>query len=207
MVKRYVVGIDEVGRGPLAGPVAVAAVAMRELQISNQDLRFFKGIRDSKKLSAKKRTEWFLKIKKNQNLKYAVSFVSPAVIDKKGISFALRLAVRRCLEKLNKNCKLRAAAYNLKTNNYKLLLDGSLFAPPEYKQKTIIKGDEKVSIIAAASIIAKVTRDRRMVSLSKKFPDYSFEIHKGYGTRLHCELIKKHGLSEIHRQSFCTRLV
>ena len=167
MVKRYVVGIDEVGRGPLAGPVAVAAVAMRELQISNQDLRFFKGIRDSKKLSAKKRTEWFLKIKKSQDLKFAVSFISPSVIDKKGISFALRLAVKRCLEKL-------LSAHKLKIINYKLFLDGSLFAPPEYKQKTIIKGDEKVSIIAAASIIAKVTRDRRMVSLSKKFPDYSF---------------------------------
>src|SRR3989344_2873108 len=163
MSKRHVVGIDEVGRGPLAGPVAVAALAApASLKFKVKGAGFFKEIKDSKKLSAKKRTEWFLKIKKNQNLKYAVSFVSPAVIDKKGISFALRLAVRRCLEKLNKNCKLRAAAYNLKTNNYKLLLDGSLFAPPEYKQKTIIKGDEKVSIIAAASIIAKVTRDRRM---------------------------------------------
>src|SRR3989338_7759348 len=139
MSKRHVVGIDEVGRGPLAGPVAVAALAApASLKFKVKGAGFFKEIKDSKKLSAKKREEWFLRIKKNRNLKYAVSFVSPSVIDKRGISFALRLAVKRC---------------------------------------------------------------------SKKFPDYSFEIHKGYGTRLHCELIKKHGLSEIHRQSFCTRLV
>ena len=201
MSKRHVVGIDEVGRGPLAGPVAVAALAApASLKFKVKGAGFFKEIKDSKKLSAKKREEWFLRIKKNRNLKYAVSFVSPSVIDKRGISFALRLAVKRCLEKL-------LSAHKLKIINYKLFLDGSLVAPPEYSQKTIIKGDEKISIIAAASIIAKVTRDRRMVSLSKKFPDYSFEIHKGYGTRLHCELIRKHGLSEIHRQSFCTRLI
>src|SRR3989338_2380319 len=184
MSKRHVVGIDEVGRGPLAGPVAVAALAApASLKFKVKGAGFFKEIKDSKKLSAKKREEWFLRIKKNRNLKYAVSFVSPSVIEKLG------------------------SVHKLKTINYKLFLDGSLVAPPEYSQKTIIKGDEKISIIAAASIIAKVARDRRMVSLSKKFPDYSFEIHKGYGTRLHCELIKKHGLSEIHRQSFCTRLV
>ena len=88
-----------------------------------------------------------------------------------------------------------------------LLLDGSLYAPPEYPQKTIIKGDEKIPIIAAASVIAKVTRDRKMIRLAKKFPKYSFEIHKGYGTKLHRRLLRKHGLSAIHRRSFCTKFI
>ncbi|KKS95032.1 MAG: ribonuclease H, partial [Candidatus Giovannonibacteria bacterium GW2011_GWB1_43_13] len=124
-------------------------------------------------------------------------------IDKKGISHALRLAVRRCIDKL----KTRLPDGQVENSKLKIVLDGSLYAPPEYNQRTIIKGDEKIPIIAAASIIAKVTHDRKMVRLAKKYPKYSFHIHKGYGTKLHYKLVKKHGLCDIHRRSYCSRLI
>ncbi|MBI2609616.1 ribonuclease HII [Candidatus Giovannonibacteria bacterium] len=197
---RFIVGIDEAGRGPLAGPVTVAALVQPVGSKFNKS-NFFDGIRDSKKLSAKKRDVWFSKIKKNHNFRYSVSCVSNAVIDKKGITYATRLAIKRCLKKLFVTNKL----FNYST--IKLLLDGSLHAPSEYQQETIIKGDEKISVISAASIVAKVTRDRKMMRLAKKFPLYNFDQHKGYGTKLHRELVLKNGLSEIHRVSFCTKLI
>ena len=188
-------GIDEAGRGPLAGPVMVGAVAAN-VKFKNRNVKFLKGIKDSKRLSAKKREEWFKKIKNNPKLKYSVVSISHSIIDKKGISYALHLAVERCIN-------------NLKIENQKLkiLLDGSLYAPKEYKQKTIIKGDEKIPVISAASIIAKVTRDRQMVRLAKKYPLYGFNVHKGYGTLFHRKMLKKHGFSKIHRKTFCTRLI
>src|SRR3989344_6005997 len=190
MARRYIIGIDEVGRGPLAGPVTVAAVL--------KPARFvWKNFKDSKKLSPQKRDEFFLKFK---NMPHVVSFVSNVLIDRIGISAAIRLAVGRCLKKLSKN-------YGLRTINYKLLLDGSLHAPKTYQnQQTIIKGDEKVPIIAVASILAKVKRDRLMSRLHNKFPQYGFAIHKGYGTKLHQEAIKTHGLCPIHRKSFCRKI-
>ncbi|MBI2024430.1 ribonuclease HII [Candidatus Giovannonibacteria bacterium] len=195
-MSKYIVGIDEVGRGPLAGPVTVAAVAAPisnfQFLISNE----IKGIKDSKKLSPKKRDDWYKKIKKNNKFRYSVSSVSHSVIDKKGIVYALRLAVKRCVSKLE-----------ISNSDLEILLDGSLYAPPEYKQKTIIRGDETVPIISAASIIAKVTRDRKMTQLAKKYPKYLFDIHKGYGTKLHRELLKTNGFCDIHRKSFCTRVV
>lgn len=186
MVKRYIIGIDEVGRGPLAGPITVAAVVKPKRFV-------WRNFKDSKKLSPEKRDEFFLKFK---IMPHAVSSVSNALIDKFGISAATRLAVGRCLKKLKiENCEL------------KILLDGSLYAPKTYKnQETIIKGDEKVPIIAVASIVAKVKRDRAMVRLHKKFPQYGFAVHKGYGTKLHQEAIKTHGLCEIHRKTFCRKL-
>ncbi|OGF81870.1 hypothetical protein A2W48_00765 [Candidatus Giovannonibacteria bacterium RIFCSPHIGHO2_12_44_12] len=197
---KYIVGVDEAGRGPLAGPVTVGAIAV---SISNFKFPIFKNIKDSKKLSAKKREEWLSLFQNNSKILYTVSSVSNSVIDKKGISHALRLAVRRCIDKL----KTRLPDGQVENSDLKILLDGSLYAPSEYKQKTIIKGDEKIQIIAAASIIAKVTRDRRMVRLAQKYPQYDFHIHKGYGTELHCKLVKKHGLCDIHRRSYCSRLI
>ena len=191
MTNRYIVGIDEVGRGPLAGPVTVAAVLKPKRFV-------WENFKDSKKLSPQKREEFFLRFK---SMPYAVSSVSNTLIDKFGISVAIRLAVSRCLKKLSKD-------YGLRTIDYKLLLDGSLYAPKIYEnQTTIIKGDEKIPIIAVASIIAKVKRDRYMIRLHKKFPQYGFAIHKGYGTKLHQEAIRKHGLSEIHRKSFCKKFI
>ena len=182
------------GRGCLAGPLTVGAI----LKKGRVNLR---GIKDSKKLSAKQREEWLRQIKnqklKTKNLEIAIASVGAPIIDKIGISASARLAVGRCLRKL-------------KIENYKLkiLLDGSLYAPKTYlNQETIIKGDEKIPLIAAASIAAKVWRDGKMLRLAKKFPRYALEIHKGYGTLIHRRAIKKHGLSEIHRRSFCKKLI
>lgn len=191
---QYVVGIDEAGRGPLAGPVSVGAV----LVPIDFNKNFFKGIKDSKKLTLEERELWLklaLEAKKKDMLDFAVSLVSEKVIDKKGITFAIRLGVKRCLEKLNAD------------EDAQIFLDGSLKAPERFiHQDTIIKGDEKIPVISLASVVAKVVRDRRMIRLSKKFPEFKFHLHKGYGTAFHREALKKYGLTEIHRRTFLTRL-
>lgn len=193
--KKYIIAVDEAGRGPLAGPISVAGVMMSvpytcyrrymAYLISN---RILKGIRDSKKLSARQRAEWLEILRKN--FKYHVVMVGPKVIDKIGISRATKIAVARVLRKFEKKLDL-------------VILDGLLFAPKHYNQKTIIKGDEKVPLIAAASIIAKVSRDKKMLRLHKKFPCYCFNKHKGYATKLHYKMIKKYGFCPSHRRSFC----
>ncbi len=180
MKKKFLVGIDEAGRGPLAGLVAIGAVLGGSTKI-------LRNIKDSKKLSAKKREEWAKIIK--TNFEYYYVFVSHKVIDKHGIVKAVGVGVEKVLSKFNKTIDL-------------VLLDGALKAPKNYKQKTIIKGDEKIPIISAASIIAKTTRDKKMFFFHKKFPQYRFDKHKGYGTKLHYRKIKKHGLSPIHRRTF-----
>jgi len=176
----------------LAGPIAIGAIAILPLsgKIKNQNVKFLKGIKDSKKLNAKRREEWYRKIKSQKsNLKSFCVFVSYKTIDKINIHKAALLGVEKVLKKFKKNPDLT-------------LLDGSLRAPKEYKQKTIIRGDEKNPLIAAASIIAKVCRDRKMVSLHKKYPNYGFNKHKGYGTKLHYEKLKKNGPCKIHRKSY-----
>lgn len=188
---RYIVGIDEAGRGPLAGPVAVGAVKVNNLEKFNKLVR---GIKDSKKLSRQKREEWFEKIHEIEprvNIKFAVVLISEKIIDKHGIAYAIRLGIKKCLIKLKV------------PKNSKIFLDGGIKAPENFlHQTTIIKGDEKIPIISLASICAKVTRDRFMIKLSKKYPKYNFYIHKGYGTLMHRQLIKKHGPSPAHRKSF-----
>ncbi len=187
---RYIVGIDEAGRGPLAGPVAVGIVKI-PLKFNK---KFFKGIRDSKKLTSLGRELWFaraLKTQKEGTLEFTVSLVSEKVIDRKGIIYAVRLGINRCLANLEV------------PNNSQIYLDGSLRAPEKFRhQLTVIKGDEKIPIISLASIVAKVTRDRKMIRLSQKYPKYNFHIHKGYGTRAHLRALKKYGPSPIHRQSY-----
>jgi len=197
---RWIIGIDEVGRGPLAGPVTVAAIATPFLKFEtwNMKLDFFDGIRDSKKLTPLQRQAWNKKIR--DTYLFAITSVGSRVIDKKGISFATKIAVSRCLSILLKRFKLQVPGF-------RIFLDGGLHAPPEYKhQQTIIRGDERVPIIAAASIVAKVHRDRYMVRLHKKYPLYGFDRHKGYGTAAHREVIIKNGLSDVHRKSFCKNL-
>lgn len=198
-LKQYkiVVGVDEVGRGPLAGPVAIGVCAIPFSKIIHlKEIGFFNGVKDSKKLSDKKREEWLSKIKffKSEGyLDYCVSFASNKMIDKFGIVYSIKSALKDALKKIKIN-----------PENSIILLDGGLKAPKEFKnQKTIIKGDEKEPIISLASIAAKVARDKKMIKYSKKFPRYGFEIHKGYGTLLHRQNIKKYGLSELHRKSFC----
>ena len=193
-MKAVLIGIDEAGRGPLAGPIAVGAFSVRNRNV----LKLFKGVKDSKQLSERQREEWFEKVK-NQKAKgeifFAVSFSGAEVIDAKGITRATKAALSRCLKRLEKEdfCHSRC----------RILLDGSLYAPDRYpNQVTIIDGDAKEKIIALASICAKVMRDRKMRRLAKRFPQYGFEVHKGYGTKAHYGAIKKHGASETHRKSF-----
>lgn len=190
--RKYIIGVDEVGRGPLAGPVAVGAV----LVTSRMRARF-RHIKESKQLPEKKREEWCARIKNasGEELRFAVSYVSAQVIDQKGIQHAIRLALKRSLQKLA-----------VDPNECVVLLDGGLRAPEEYvRQRTIIRGDASEIAIAMASVVAKVSRDRMMVRLSKKFPQYGFAEHKGYGTQGHRDMIRLYGLSVLHRKSFCTR--
>jgi ribonuclease HII len=187
---KWHIGIDEAGRGPLAGPVSVGAVMVK----SDFDFSIFKNLKDSKKLSEAKREEFFEVI--NKKIKYKVVMVSNKVIDKKGISYAINFAIKSLLKRLNPNIK-----------QTKVFLDGSLKAPEEFTQETIIKGDEKIPAISLASIMAKVTRDCYMKKISKKYPLFDFHIHKGYGTKGHISAIKKHGPSELHRKSFISRII
>lgn len=197
----YIVGIDEAGRGPLAGPVSVGMVKM--VNPTSQELRgaskkFFKGIRDSKKLSLEKREEWYgraVEARKRGELDFHVALISEKVIDKQGISYAIRLGIARCLKALG------VSPQDL------IFLDGSLKVPVEFRnQQTIIKGDEKIPVISLASICAKVTRDRKMVALAKKFPRYGFDVHKGYGTSAHLAALRKYGKTALHRSTFLKNL-
>jgi len=192
---QYIIGIDEAGRGPLAGPVSVGAACFR-ISKRRRFVLFSKGVKDSKKLNEKQREVWFAKIEKevfSEKFSFAVSFSSSEMIDTYGLSFAIKSALSKAIAKLS--CPPESTL---------VLLDGSLHAPEEYIfQKTIIHGDDIEPIISLASIAAKVLRDRKMVALSKKYPEYGFERHKGYGTKKHYEMIKKYGiLSGIHRKTF-----
>lgn len=192
----HIVGIDEVGRGPLAGPVTLCACKITH----NFDLTQFDGIKDSKKLSAKKRDEWFLKIsqlKSKGELDFAYSFISAKEIDDNGIAPAIKKALEECLE-----------ALELEHAKTQILLDGSLHAPEKFSiQETIIKGDEKIPLISAASIVAKVMRDMYMTEQGTLYPEYGFEKHKGYGTEAHIKAIKKHGISTLHRKTFLKNIM
>lgn len=185
----HIIGIDEAGRGPLAGPVAVGMcivpVGFDFAQIPN--------VRDSKKLSERQREECMQCIVCLLNkdvLHYKVSFGSASQIDKRGIEKVTQSAIERLLRLYDpKKCRV--------------LLDGRLKAPAEFiHQKTITKGDDKEPVISLASICAKVLRDRKMVRYAKKYPEYGFEKHKGYGTKHHKSQIVDHGTCEIHRISF-----
>ncbi|MBT3514766.1 MAG: ribonuclease HII [Nitrospina sp.] len=178
---QYVAGVDEAGRGPLAGPVVAAAV----LLVSES---YFNGINDSKKLSSQAREKFFLIIKK-QALSYGIGIVDVEKIDKINILQASLLAMKHAVEGLSRKPNL-------------LLIDGNQKIETAIKQLTIIKGDSLSQSIAAASIMAKVTRDKIMERYHEKFPRYAFNKHKGYGTRLHRDLIRKYGPCPIHRRTF-----
>lgn len=192
----HIVGIDEVGRGPLAGPVTLGACVVH-VSLTRKN---FKLIKDSKKLTSQSREVWYqkmLELQKEGKINFALASISPKQIDTKGLSWAIKTALERSIEVLNLNPKTTM-----------VLLDGGLKAPKIFKyQKTIIKGDEKEFSISLASIAAKVTRDREMTKLAKKYPVYGFEVHKGYGTLKHRAAIKKHGPSKIHRMSFLRSLL
>jgi len=194
------VGIDEVGRGPLAGPLAVCVfMATNENFKKTQTKKIFRSVKESKQLSEKQREEWFSKIKVANDdglVDFSVQFQSPRAIDSHGLTYTINTAINRGLEKILLKNKISP-------ENCLILLDGGLHAPTHFKhQKTIIRGDEKKTIIALASICAKVLRDRRMRVYATKYPQYGFDIHKGYGTRAHYAAINKHGLTPLHRRSF-----
>ncbi|WP_242319478.1 ribonuclease HII [Bacillus cereus group sp. BfR-BA-01349] len=176
----YIAGIDEVGRGPLAGPVVTAAVVLPE------DF-YIPGLNDSKKLSEAKRERFYDEIKV-QAIAIGVGIVSPEVIDDINIYQATKQAM------------LDAVA-NLSCTPQHLLID-AMKLPTPIPQTSIIKGDAKSVSISAASIIAKVTRDRMMKELGEKYPQYGFEQHMGYGTKQHLEAIQVHGVLDEHRKSF-----
>lgn len=184
---KFVGGVDEVGRGPLAGPVVAACVVIGpDFKIDSSDLEM---INDSKKLSAKKREKLFGLIKEKA-FAVEIGVVDNITIDKINILQASFLAMRRAIKKL-------------KVEPDYILVDGNFKIPKLDKpQEAIIGGDGKVWIIAAASIIAKVSRDWLICEMAKKYPEYEFEKHKGYGTKLHLEKIKKFGPCPIHRMSF-----
>lgn len=180
-------GLDEAGRGPLAGPVVVALAVMP----LDED-KIIDGINDSKKLTANKREELFEKII-NTAIDYSIVEVDEKTIDKINILQATKLGAKLCIE-------------NLKVSPYIVLTDALTFDTPQ-KIESIIKGDAKSYNIAAASILAKVHRDRLMVEFDKKYPQYGFAGHKGYGTKAHIEALKKYGKCELHRDSFITHFV
>ncbi|MFH1451496.1 MAG: ribonuclease HII [bacterium] len=189
-----IAGLDEAGRGPLAGPVIAAAV------VFNPDPGWRKeiarlisfGIKDSKKISPQKREIICREIKNSPAIKWGVGNVSARIIDKINILEAAKLAMKKAVQDLGKK--------GIKTDF--LIIDGNFFINLTIKQKPVVAGDQKVLSCAAASIIAKVYRDRLMVRYGKAYPQYGFKKHKGYPTKAHCRALKKHGLSAIHRRSF-----
>ena len=178
---KNIAGIDEAGRGPLAGPVVAAAVILpSKVNIP--------GLNDSKKLSANKREELFPKIQEI-SVAFGLAVVDQKVIDKINILQAARLAMKQAVE-------------TLKITPGLLLIDGNQKIDSTLNQWAIVKGDSRSLSIAAASVLAKVTRDRIMDGYHKLYPQYEFNRHKGYGTRLHRNLIQEHGPCPIHRSTF-----
>lgn len=178
-------GVDEAGRGPLAGPVCAAAVVLpRNLVIE--------GLNDSKKLSEKKRDELYDKIISSA-VSYGIAFASVEEIEQLNILGATYLAMNRAIAKLDVAPALA-------------LVDGNRNGGIEYESQTVIHGDAKCASIAAASILAKVTRDRYMMEIAEKYPQYSFDKHKGYGTKIHYAAIREHGMSPVHRPSFLKKM-
>ena len=183
-----IAGVDEAGRGPLAGPVCVAAVIM-----PLEQNKIISGVNDSKKLTEKKREALFDEII-NTALAYKIEFVSEKEIDRVNILNATKQGMKQAICGLNTKPDL-------------VLIDAVKLDGINVPQVSIIKGDAKSYNIAAASILAKVTRDRLMLELDKKYPEYNFKKHKGYGTKEHIENLKKFGKCEIHRDSFIKNFV
>lgn len=181
-----IAGVDEAGRGPLAGPVYAAAVILKEGAVID-------GINDSKKLTEKKREELFDIIIEN-SVAYAISSVDEKVIDEINILNATHMAMNNAVDKLQPK-----ADY--------VIIDGNSIKNMKTPHETVVKGDAKSISIAAASILAKVSRDRYISEMAKIYPQYGFEKHKGYGTKAHNEAILEHGPSPIHRKTFLKKLL
>ena len=183
---KFVCGVDEAGRGPLCGPVVAAAV------ILSKDAHL-EGVNDSKKLSEKKREKLYDEIMTNA-VAVGIGMSDVDVIEKINILGATKEAMKEAIN-------------NLSIKPDYVLIDGNQDINIDIDRQTVISGDALSESIAAASIIAKVTRDRMLREYDKAYPEYGFAKHKGYGTKAHIEAIKEHGLTPIHRPSFCTKFV
>lgn len=210
----HIIGIDEVGRGPLAGPVTVGAILVpsnSKFQALNSKLK----LKDSKKLSPKQREEWFgwaKKTQKDKRLFYATASVYPKAIDRINISRAANRAAGEVIARVIKRSGIKPRQVKV------VYLDAGLRPfkkklstfPPRadqhlagnFKLETIVKGDEKIPVISLASIVAKVTRDRYMRKLHNRYPQYGFDTHKGYGTKKHLAALRKRGPCPHHRLTF-----
>lgn len=183
---KYICGVDEAGRGPLAGPVCAAAVILPDNMIID-------GVNDSKKLTEKKR-EMLFDVIKESALAYSIAFATVEEIEEMNILNATMLAMKRAVDGLEIK-----ADYGM--------IDGNKLPPLDIPCECIVKGDAKSMSIAAASILAKVSRDRLCYEYAEKYPGYGFDKHKGYGTKLHTEAILKYGPCEIHRMSFLKKIL
>ena len=188
MQKGYsvIAGVDEAGRGPLAGDVYAAAVVLPHGIL-------IEGLNDSKKISEKKREKLYDEICENA-IAYAVATASVEEIDTYNIRNATYIAMNRAIEAL-------------KVKPDYVLIDGDCIKECNYEHECVVRGDAKSASIAAASILAKVTRDRYMKQLSEKYPEYGFEKHNGYGTAVHIAALKEFGASEVHRKTFIKKFV
>lgn len=178
-------GVDEAGRGPLAGPVCAAAVILPRNLV-------MEGLNDSKKLSEKRREALFDEIKEKA-ISYGIAFATVEEIEELNILEATFLAMNRAIAQLEPKPEMA-------------LIDGNRSKGIEIPARAIVKGDSRCASIAAASILAKVTRDRYMYDMAEKYPQYGFDKHKGYGTKLHYEALRTYGPSEIHRLSFLKKM-
>ncbi len=186
--KKLIIAVDEAGRGALAGPVVAGAFFIKNVneKIPKAPIQ----IRDSKQLSPKQRNTLFSWLKKQKNFRWAVGMASHKTIDRINIRQANFKAMQKAVQKLSQR-------------KFLVFVDGNDKIPNlSQKQFAFVKGDARIFSLACASIVAKVTRDRLMTRLAKKYSEYRFEVHKGYGTKLHFQKIKKHGLSPVHRKSF-----
>ena len=183
---KYICGVDEAGRGPLAGPVFAAAVILSKNDIIDD-------VMDSKKISEKKR-EYLFDVIKNKAVSYSIAMATEKEIENINILNATMLAMKRAISGLYVTPDIA-------------LIDGNKAPEVNIPIKTIVKGDSLSASIAAASILAKVSRDAYMKDMSNIYPEYNFDKHKGYGTKLHIELIKRYGPCKIHRKSFLKRIL
>lgn len=195
-MQRWMIGVDEAGRGPLAGPVAVGLIAApADLDI----LEAFPGVADSKRLTAGARENIYALVEmraRRGDIKFVARFASARFIDRYGITRAVERATVNGMRRLD-----------IPSQSAHVMLDGLLKAPPHYSQETIVRGDATVPLISLASVVAKVRRDRLMRRLAAEYPQWGFEVHKGYPTAGHYAALTEWGLSDIHRRSFCKKFV
>jgi ribonuclease HII len=184
----YVAGVDEAGRGPLAGPVVACAACVLDWDM---DPKLLDWVKDSKKMTEKRREAVYEIVSSSVAIKYAIGIMDEKMIDEINIFQATKKAMILAVSSLQESLPLDF-----------LIIDGNATIDHPIRQKAVIKGDSKIFSCSIASVMAKVTRDRMMLEYARKYPQYGFEKHKGYGTKSHIEAIQKFGPCQIHRRTF-----